>query len=317
MSHTPPLVSVVTPVYNARKYLPECVESVLSQTYRPIEYIIVDNCSTDGSADVARSYAGKSDHVRVVKNEKHIEMLQNWNHALLQISPESKYCKVVHADDWLFPECIEKMVHVAEANPRVGIVGSYRLEETRVTCDGLPYPSTVVPGRELCRWRLLGGSHVFGSPTTIMMRSDLVRARSAFYNESNFHSDNEACYELLRESDFGFVHQVLSFTRRSNESMTSFATKLNTYILGDLKILKKYGPVYLSREEYGQLIRKSLGQYYKFLGESVLMRQGRDFWNYHKSGLKELGVRINNLKLAAALANVLIRHALDMLKNKL
>lgn len=246
-----PLVSVVTPVYNAEKYLAECVESVLAQTYENWEYVIVNNCSTDRSLAIAQHYAQQDPRIRVHNNDQFLNQMQNWNHALRQISPESKYCKVLHADDWLFPECVARMVEVAEANPSVGIVGAYRLDEDRVNLDGLPYPSTVVSGREICRLSLLRGDlHIFGSPTSLLIRSDLIRSHEAFYNESSIHADTEACYEVLRNADFGFVHQVLTYTRRHNESMTSFTRKFNTRIVGKLIVMKKYGSVYLSREEY-------------------------------------------------------------------
>ena len=56
-----PLVSIVTPVYNGEAYLEECIESVLAQTYTHWEYIIVNNCSTDNTLDIARRYESK-DH---------------------------------------------------------------------------------------------------------------------------------------------------------------------------------------------------------------------------------------------------------------
>ena len=65
--------------------------------------------------------------------------VENFNAACSHISPESRYCKVVLADDWLFPECIERMVALAEANPSAGIVSSYRLFGDEITGDGLPY----------------------------------------------------------------------------------------------------------------------------------------------------------------------------------
>ena len=60
-----PLVSVVTPVYNMGPFLPECIESVLRQTYRNFEYIIVNNCSTDNTLEVALAYAKKDNRIKV------------------------------------------------------------------------------------------------------------------------------------------------------------------------------------------------------------------------------------------------------------
>ena len=60
----PPLVSVVTPFYNSTQYLAECIESVLAQTHGEFEYILSDNCSTDGSTDIAESYARRDSRIQ-------------------------------------------------------------------------------------------------------------------------------------------------------------------------------------------------------------------------------------------------------------
>jgi len=244
-SQVQPLVSVVTPVYNGAKYLAECMESVLAQSYYNWEYVIVDNCSTDKSPEVARFYAENDRRIRVHRNQKLASMAENHNIALRLISPESEYCKIVHADDWIFPECIAEMVKVAEGNPSVGLVGAYGLRGVRVVGDHLPYPSTVVPGHEICRRNFLGkGFYVFGSPTSVLFRSDLVRKRKSFFNGHPFHAqfmDIEACYEVLQSSDFGFVHQVLTFSRTHDESASSSygRTGFNTDLLAQMNILRK------------------------------------------------------------------------------
>src|SRR5512146_3249684 len=105
-----PLVSVVTPVFNGEKYLRECVDSVLAQTYTNWHYVIVNNCSTDRTLEIAQEYAARDSRIRVVNNREFVGVDANHNNAFREISPDSKYCKVVAADDWIFPECLERMV---------------------------------------------------------------------------------------------------------------------------------------------------------------------------------------------------------------
>ena len=62
------LVSVVTPFYNTAAYLEECIESVLAQTYRDFEYLLVNNKSTDGSREIAARYAAKDPRLRLLDN---------------------------------------------------------------------------------------------------------------------------------------------------------------------------------------------------------------------------------------------------------
>lgn len=190
MTPRQPLVSVVTPVYNGAEYLVDCIESVV------------------------------------------VGPIENQNRAVREISPESRYTKVLHADDWLFPECLERMVDLAESNPTVGVVSAYRLEETRVTLDGLPHSITVLPGREVARSTLLANPYpfLFGSPSSVLIRSYLIRARNPFYSEDNpWNEDTEACLESLKVSDFGFVHQVLTFSRRP-EAHPSLSTLVSAPI---------------------------------------------------------------------------------------
>jgi glycosyltransferase involved in cell wall biosynthesis len=309
-SRSQPLVSVVTPVYNGSKYLEECIKSVVSQTYKNWEYVIADNCSTDRSLAIARQYAAKDRRIRAVVNNENLPIMRNWNNALRQISPNSKYCKVVHADDWLFPECIEKMVAIAEEYPNVGIVSAYRLDETCVGLDGIVYDRRVFSGKEICRRTLKGGFYVSGSPTSLLVRSDLIRERNEFYNPDNLHADLEACYDVLRESDFGFVHQVLTFTRRHNESETSFSSRMNSHLVGDVTALVKYGPSYLTPEEYGKRFQQLMTRYYCYLAKNVLHRRGTAFWQYHKAELKKLGLPFRRTQLARAWAAIMADHVM-------
>lgn len=310
-----PLVSVVTPVYNGEPYLRECIESVLAQTYTHWDYTIVNNCSTDRTLTIALEYAAKDPRIRIHNNDTFVGAIENHNVAFRQISPVSKYCKVVDADDWLIPECLDKMVRVAENHPNVIIVSSYSqysIAEKGIGFTGLPYRTTFVPGgREACRLRLLGGPYVFGHPTNMLLRSDIVRSRYAFYNESNIHCDSEICFEFLGDHDFGFVHQVLTGRRVREDSATAHSRSLNTYFAGRLLELVKYGDKYLTDTELKHSMQALLTDYYHYLGWEIYKGRDRLFWDYHRLKLAELGYPLSMLKVTAAA----VCNALDLLLN--
>jgi glycosyltransferase involved in cell wall biosynthesis len=310
-SQPEPLVSVVTPVYNGANYLRECIESVLAQTYTSWTYTIVNNCSTDRTIDIAREYVARDSRIRVVSNDTCAHVVESYNIAVRQTSPDSKYCKVVAADDWLFPECLEKMVRLAEEHPSVAIVGAYCLREMEVCLVGVPYSTNVVPGRAACRSLLLGGPYVFGAPSAVLYRSDIVRSRHAFYNESNLHADLEVCLEFLEHHDFGFVHQVLTFRRMQPDSTTSYSRRINTYLAGRLEGLVRYGSQYLTDQELNDRTRECVREYYHYLGWEVYKLHGPDFWAYHRSKLAAVGHPLRPARVVASA----ISNALDVALN--
>jgi glycosyltransferase involved in cell wall biosynthesis len=295
-SKSSPPVSIVTPVYNNADDLPECIESVLAQTYQNWDHTIVNNCSTDASRDVARRYASKDRRIRVLDNHQFLPSVPNHNLALRQISPESKYCKVVFADDWIFPRCIEGMVAVAEEHPTVGIVGAYGLandeagawRRSMVMWTGLPYPSRLVSGREICRRTFLEDINVFGPSTSHLYRSDLVRSHSPFFNESNFHADFEACVLLLKTCDFAFVHEVLTFTRQRPGSLATMAIDMQMNFGCQLQTLVTHGPDFLTEEEFEHCKDRLLRRYYNCLAVNFMrFRHEKKFWDFHKRKLDE------------------------------
>lgn len=310
-SSAPPRVSIVTPLYNNAEHLSECMESILAQTYQNWDCTIVNNRSTDASAEIAGRYAATDRRIRVHHNSTFLPAIANHNAALRLISPESKYCKVVFADDWIFPECLERMVALAEAHPSVGIVGAYVLEGTNITCTGLPYPSTALSGRELCRLHFLDRVHVFGSANSLLYRADLVRNRDPFYNEANIHADNEVCFALLTDCDFGFVHQVLTFTRLRAGSLNTTSSQMHTVLANSLRELVLYGPSYLSQPELKERIRDHLAKYYRSLGKNLLLGRNEDFWAYHKGKMAELGMPFSRLRLTRGLLAAISEAALN------
>ncbi|HET7106192.1 MAG TPA: glycosyltransferase family 2 protein [Candidatus Acidoferrum sp.] len=297
-----PFISVVTPFHNTASYLAQCIESVLAQTYSNFEYILADNCSSDGSGEIAARYASQDARIRLIKFSELVPQVPNYNRALQQISPGSAYCKIVQADDSIFPDCLNSMVHVFEKSESIGLVSSHDLKGDVIRGSGFPREISVMPGKDAARYYLRGGAYVFGSPTTVMYRSSLVRDRNPFYKEGLLHEDTEKCLEILEKWDFGFVHQVLSCLRTDNESISSSARAFQPGALDHYIILQRYAPVFFSAQESAELKKKSKREYYSVLAQQAIRLRPAAFWRYHQQGLRTLGERLDLPSLATGIS---------------
>jgi len=298
-----PLVSVVIPIFNEEKYLSQCIESVLSQTYTNFECIIVNNCSTDSSLEIAKHFEKLDNRIIVYTNDRFLGMLENHNNSLKAISLLSKYCKMVLGDDLIFRDCIGKMVEVAESDPAVGIVSSYRLWNEKISGTGLlignhPVENNVYNGKDICRRHLLKGDiELFGSQTTLLYRSDIIRKKAPFFNESCFFADAEVCYEILKNNKFGFVNQILSFSRIQNDTAFSPILMFGPELPSKLGLLIRFGEHYLNKEEYKIRYNKILDEYYKYLGWKYFTNRNKEFLEFHGKEFNNSGISINKKKL--------------------
>lgn len=307
MQNNSPLVSVITPVYNGERFLHDCIESILAQSHQNWEYIIVDNCSTDGTAGIIERYIRQDPRIRVHTNDHTVNVIENHNIAFRLISPESQYCKLVHADDWLYPECLERMIEVAESSPSAGVVGSYCLAGKRVKCDGLAYPALVTSGAEICRQTLLGNIYLFWSPSCLMIKSSVVRDRQPFFTTSHLHADVYTLYEILQDHDFGFVHQVLTYIRAHEKSMTSQDTQgINTQLLSRLFFILKFGAIYLDEREYQSRRADLIKRYYQSLSIAAFEGRKAGFWKYQKREMGKLGHPLNQFVLMREILSTIV-----------
>lgn len=300
------LVSVVTPFHNTAPYLAHCIESVLAQTYSLFEYILVDNCSTDGSGEIAETYARRDPRIRLIRRTQLLSQVQNYNGALAEISEAGQYCKIVQADDVILPECLQLMVQAFEQSESIGLVSSYWLKGTTVRGCGFPSGTTLLPGKEVARLYLRAGVYVFGSPTAVMYRSSIVRNQEPFYDESLLHEDTEKCMQILEGWDFGFVHQVLSFLRLGNDSISSAFRGFQPEALDWYIIVQRYASSFLESGEALALKKRSKREYYQVLANEALRFRGSDFWRYHDAGLRTLGEKLDRVYLAVEMGRTLL-----------
>ena len=101
------MISIVIPIYNSEKYLKECLDSVIAQTYKDLEIICVDDMSTDGSGEIIKEYA---------QNDKRIVIIQGEHKGVMAArkmgvnKANGEYIGFVDSDDWIEPDMYECML---------------------------------------------------------------------------------------------------------------------------------------------------------------------------------------------------------------
>ena len=123
MQKQTPLISVIMPLYNAERFVGESIENVLRQTVGDFELIVIDDASTDASAEIARAYAAKDDRIVLMHNELNSGAARTRNRAL--DAARGKFITFMDADDLCSPERFAKQLAFFERHPQTDICGSY------------------------------------------------------------------------------------------------------------------------------------------------------------------------------------------------
>ncbi|HUC79683.1 MAG TPA: glycosyltransferase family 2 protein [Flavisolibacter sp.] len=183
-----PLVSVLTTSYNRQDYIGEAIESVLASTLTNFEYIIVDDCSTDNTVEIARNYE-KADHrIKVFVNEKNLGDYNNRNKAAEYAI--GKYIKYIDSDDIIYPYALEAMVTAMEKFPEAGFGLSSKGD------DGQPFPVMVNP-HQAYHEHFHGYGHFFRAPGSAIINREAFNKVGRFSGERMI-GDTELWFRMAR-----------------------------------------------------------------------------------------------------------------------
>ena len=231
-----PLVSICIPTYNGAAFIGEAIESALAQTYPNIEVIISDDGSTDETIAIAQSFASQtSADLRIILHRNY-GLSQNWNFCISQA--KGKYIKFLFQDDFLAPECIAKMVAVAEQHPNIGMVFSPRgitidasesnpilLRASQSINDlhkGWSNLKLIQPGQELLADAncLSNPINKIGEPTTVLIASRVFAEIGLFDSGLSQYVDLDMWWRIMGNYHIGFVDEKLSSLRIHPEQQT-------------------------------------------------------------------------------------------------
>ena len=223
-----PSVRVVVPCYNYGHYLPECVDSVLSQDGVEVEVLIIDDASPDGSADVARALAQADARVQVIAHEENRGHIRTYNEGLS--SAASDYLVLLSADDMLAPGALARATRIMEDDPRVGLV--YGHPETFT--DAPPAPrgdrsrSTIWRGPRWIDHQFRRGLSIIYSPEAVV-RTSVHRAAGWYRPELPHSGDLEMWLRIADIADVARIHgpdQAYRRVHAASMMQTSFSSPL-------------------------------------------------------------------------------------------
>ncbi len=209
-----PSISVVMPVYNTAEFLAESIESILAQSYKDFEFIILDDGSTDKSWEIICNYASKDKRIITFQNGKNEGIFFTRNFGL-DIST-GKYIAVMDSDDISTPERFVKQITYLESHPEIDVLGGQivKFGDVAQSANKSNYPLT--PGG--IRWGLVIGSQLAHS--TVMMRNHLFSAEGFRYREQKVAQDYDLWTRLSHKHKIANLPEVLVKYRIHHSSIS-------------------------------------------------------------------------------------------------
>lgn len=170
-----PCITILMSVYNARLFLDRAIDSILRQTFRDFEYLIIDDGSTDDSSIILNTYASRDARIRLFRNDRNMGLVASLNRGLHEARGE--LIARMDADDSSRPDRLARQVAFLERHPDIGICGGQILKHVGHRTHPGRYPLS--PGE--CAVTLLF-QHCFAHPT-VMMRRAMLRQHGFLYDE--------------------------------------------------------------------------------------------------------------------------------------
>jgi len=195
MNNNTPKITILMPVYNGEKYLKKSIESILNQTFKDFEFLIINDSSTDNSEKIIKSYADP--RIIFIQNEKNIGVTKTLNRGLELATGE--YIARMDADDISLTKRLNKQIKFLEANPKIGICGTWIKTIGNIKGYIQKYPTNPNEAK---------AQMLFYTPLahpTVMMRKNILKRFNLKYDEN-----------LRNGQDYDLWSRALKYTKISN-----------------------------------------------------------------------------------------------------
>jgi len=231
---TYPRVSVLMPVYNGEKYLHQAIDSILGQTFTDFEFLIINDGSTDSSAELIESY--NDPRIRLVHNKTNLKLIETLNKGIRLA--RGQYIARMDCDDISMSERLSKQVAFMDAHPEVDILGTgfYVIDS-----NGKPSHKVLFPLNHhfLC-WSLCFYCPIC-HPSVLIKKNAVVKVGG--YDPEMLHAeDYDLWYRLSKKAKLANLPDILLYLRKHKDSICSInplvhketSTKIHRAIISEI-----------------------------------------------------------------------------------
>lgn len=290
-----PFVSVIIPNYNHARYLPERIDSVLGQTYRNMEVIILDDCSTDDSREVIERYRQQDPRiVRVVYNDTNGgRVFKQWKKGLSLAKGDLLW--IAESDDKCEPKFLERLVQCFIDHPTLSLAFTKSLlfddAGKTWTMDTEGLNEGVYTSRDFISRFMSRGCPMLNASSCLFSRNAFERI-SDRYTEFRCSGDRMFWTLIAEQGDVAVVDERLNHYRKHGDNTTAYGFQHGINQL-EFKVILEYicSKGYVNRKTYNEIRHQYLK---KFVFELLLSRQLKKEiykqWNF--STIQQLSLRL-------------------------
>ena len=254
-------LTVCVPTYNGEKHIRPCIRSILDQTHRELEILIVDDCSQDRTVEIVKEMTSGDRRVRLFQNSRNLGLVGNWNRCVELV--QTSWVKFVFQDDTIRTSCVEKMLDAACDHAEMVVCSREFTFEEGVT-DKIRNWYLANQALVETKWgdtrvvrasefqdasldRLLG--NLIGEPTSVMLRRSVFEKYGVFNSMLIMSCDLEYWSRIGVNQGFVWLNERLANFRVHQGATSANNREARSYrmdILDDLVVLHEFAfnPVY-------------------------------------------------------------------------
>lgn len=266
-----PKITIVIPVYNVKDYLRECLDAIVGQSYTNIEIIVVNDGSTDGSADICEEYV-EIDNRIILINQPNSGLSKARNSAIDIASGD--YITFVDSDDSIASCFVEKMVNAAiDTHCDIAVCQAYKIDENSRKLEEYTHVSAdkIIVGSDKCMGEYLGQNYIGATAWGKLYKRGLFS--KIRYPEGKYHEDIWTTCKLIGSAEIiAVLSDALYYYRMREGSITN------------VKFTSRHLDYVESKIECHHYVSKQFPHYYRYTAAGIICGANKILINMVKSG---------------------------------